>query len=62
VEASRIDVAAAHIVLDGRYRLLLAALARLHRSRRVQWALAVRQHVAMDVEPELPSPFQVLKP
>jgi uncharacterized membrane protein YbhN (UPF0104 family) len=41
VEASRIDVAAAPIVLDGRYRLLVAALVRLHRSRRVQWALAV---------------------
>ena len=41
MEASRIDVSAAPIVLDGRYRLLVAALARLHRSRRVQWALAV---------------------
>jgi uncharacterized membrane protein YbhN (UPF0104 family) len=40
VEASRIDVSAAPIVLDGRYRLLVEALVRLHRSRRVQWALA----------------------
>jgi uncharacterized membrane protein YbhN (UPF0104 family) len=40
VEASRIDVSAVPIVLDGRYRLLFAALVRLHRSRRVQWALA----------------------
>jgi uncharacterized membrane protein YbhN (UPF0104 family) len=39
VEASRIDISAAPIVLDGRYRLLVAALVRLHRSRRVQWAL-----------------------
>jgi uncharacterized membrane protein YbhN (UPF0104 family) len=35
VEASRIDIP---VVFDGRYRLLVAALVRLHRSRRVQWA------------------------
>ena len=40
MEASRIDVSAPPSVLDGRYRLLVAALVRLHRSRRVQWALA----------------------
>src|SRR5438874_3935791 len=36
-----IAVSAAPIVLEGRYRLLVAALVRLHRSRRSQWALAV---------------------
>lgn len=41
MEASRIDVPDAAIVLDSRYRLLVAALVRLHRSRRVQLALAV---------------------
>jgi uncharacterized membrane protein YbhN (UPF0104 family) len=34
-------VSAAPIVLEGRYRLLVAALVRLHRSRRSQWAIAV---------------------
>jgi hypothetical protein len=32
---------AAPIVLEDRYRLLVAALVRLHRSRRSQWTLAV---------------------
>jgi uncharacterized membrane protein YbhN (UPF0104 family) len=41
VNASRSDVPAPPIVLDGRYHLLVAALVRLHRSRRVQWALGV---------------------
>ena len=36
-----IAVSAAPIALEGRYRLLVAALVRLHRSRRGQWALAV---------------------
>ncbi|TML79252.1 MAG: hypothetical protein E6G09_15950, partial [Actinobacteria bacterium] len=36
-----IAVSAAPIVLEGRYRLLFAALVRLHRSRRSQWTLAV---------------------
>jgi hypothetical protein len=36
-----IAVSAAPIVLGDRYRLLVAALVRLHRSRRSQWALAV---------------------
>jgi Lysylphosphatidylglycerol synthase TM region len=40
VRASRSDGAAAPTVVDGRYRLLVAALVRMHRSRRVQWALA----------------------
>jgi hypothetical protein len=34
-------VSVAPIVLAGRYRLLLAALVRLHRSRRGQWTIAV---------------------
>jgi uncharacterized membrane protein YbhN (UPF0104 family) len=36
-----IAVSAAPIVLEGWYRVLLAALVRLHRSRRSQWTLAV---------------------
>jgi uncharacterized membrane protein YbhN (UPF0104 family) len=36
-----IAVSAAPIVLEGRYRVLLGALVRLHRSRRSQWTFAV---------------------
>jgi len=36
-----IAVSAAPTVLEGRYRSLVAALVRLHRSRRSQWTLAV---------------------
>ena len=36
-----IAAAAAPIVLEGRYRLLLAALIRMQRSRRGRWALGV---------------------
>ena len=36
-----IAFSAAPIALEGRYRLLVAALVRFHRSRRGQWALAV---------------------
>jgi uncharacterized membrane protein YbhN (UPF0104 family) len=49
VKASRIDVSAAPIVPEGRYRLLVAALVRLHRSRRVQWTLAVGSGAAVIV-------------
>jgi uncharacterized membrane protein YbhN (UPF0104 family) len=35
-----IAISAAPIVLDGRYRLLLGALVRLHRSRRGRWGVA----------------------
>ena len=38
---------AAPIVLERRYRLLVAALLRLHRSRRGRWSIAAGSGVAM---------------